>query len=81
MVKLNWAELPHSATWKHIAGIGLLAGVGFSMSLFITGLAFNDPKMVEDAKYGILLASIVSGTAGVILLKRMASKSRARIES
>ncbi|SKA32648.1 sodium/proton antiporter, NhaA family [Chitinophaga eiseniae] len=71
MVKLKWANMPHLATWKHIVGVALLAGVGFTMSLFITGLAFDDGAMVDNAKYGILLASLISGTAGLIVLKRV----------
>ncbi len=74
MVKFRLAKLPQLATWKHIAGISLLAGVGFTMSLFITSLAFSDPKMVDDAKYGILLASVISGTAGIIWLKRTSAR-------
>lgn len=71
MVKFKWANLPQHATWKHIIGVALLAGVGFTMSLFITGLAFHDAAMINDAKYGILIASIVSGSTGLIVLRRL----------
>lgn len=70
MVRLKFSELPHLATWNHMIGVAMLAGVGFTMSLFITGLAFSDPEMVNQAKYGILLASVVAGVAGIIFLKR-----------
>lgn len=73
MVKLKLAKLPEQATWRHITGVALLAGVGFTMSLFITGLAFNDAEMIDQSKYGILLASVISGVGGIIWLKKTAS--------
>ena len=69
MVKLGVADLPRLVNWKHIFGVALLAGVGFTMSLFVTNLAFNDQAHIDAAKYGILLASIVSGTAGIVYLR------------
>lgn len=69
MVKFG-AQLPAKASWKQITGVALLAGVGFTMSLFISGLAFTHPEMVDQAKYGILLASLLSGILGVIVLKK-----------
>ncbi len=71
MVKLKLAKLPVHTTWTHMIGIAMLAGVGFTMSLFITDLAFDNSEMISQAKYGILLASLVSGISGVIILKRM----------
>lgn len=70
MVRLKLAKLPEQANWKHICGVALLAGVGFTMSLFITGRAFNDPGMIDQSKYGILLASVVSGVAGIVWLRK-----------
>jgi len=69
MVKLRFAQLPAQATWVHIAGVALLAGVGFTMSLFISNLAFRIPGFVEQAKYGILTASVLSGITGLLVLK------------
>lgn len=69
MVKFG-AQLPANSTWKQITGVALLAGVGFTMSLFISGLAFSHAEMVDQAKYGILLASLLAGILGVIVLKR-----------
>jgi NhaA family Na+:H+ antiporter len=63
------AQLPANSNWKQIAGVALLAGVGFTMSLFISGLAFAEPEMVEQAKYGILCASLLAGVLGVVVLK------------
>jgi Na+:H+ antiporter, NhaA family len=70
LVKAKVAKLPKGMNWMHISGIAGLAGVGFTMSLFITALAFDDPQLVDQSKYGILLASLVSGSLGVYLLKR-----------
>lgn len=69
-IRLKVADLPLNASWKHIAGVAVLAGVGFTMSLFVTNLAFGDALMVDQAKYGILCASAISGMLGVFLLKR-----------
>lgn len=71
MVKLRVSRLPAKTTWKHIFGVALLAGVGFTMSLFITGLAFTDPAHIDNARYGILLASVISGCAGIIYLRSL----------
>lgn len=69
MVVSGLSRLPENAEWKHITGLALLAGVGFTMSLFISNLAFQDPEYIEQAKYGILLASIIAGTLGLTMLK------------
>lgn len=69
MVKTGLAQLPDQANWKHITGVALLAGVGFTMSLFISNLAFEQPELIEQAKYGILIASLIAGISGITLLK------------
>jgi NhaA family Na+:H+ antiporter len=71
MVKLGLASLPQDTSWKHIIGVALLAGIGFTMSLFISGLAFKNPEFVNQAKYGILIASITAGVIGTIVLRRI----------
>lgn len=73
MVKLKIARLPEQANWGHIIGIALLAGVGFTMSLFISNLAFTNDTMITQAKYGILLASVLAGILGTIALKKTSS--------
>jgi NhaA family Na+:H+ antiporter len=70
MIKLKVSDLPINASWSNIIGVALLAGVGFTMSLFISGLAFNNQLYVIQAKYGILLASIIAGILGMIVLTR-----------
>ncbi|QPH40599.1 Na+/H+ antiporter NhaA [Pedobacter endophyticus] len=71
MVRLGIGRLPSGANWKHLTGIALLAGVGFTMSLFISGLAFSKPEFVEQAKYGILIASVLSGLTGFLFLRKI----------
>ncbi|RVT98423.1 Na+/H+ antiporter NhaA [Mucilaginibacter limnophilus] len=78
LVKSKFAELPERATWRHIVGISALAGIGFTMSLFVSSLAFSDSKMVEQAKYGILIASLIAGTAGTLLLRHAGKQLSAR---
>lgn len=68
-VRLGIGRLPDDVNWRHMMGIGAVAGIGFTVSLFITGLAFDDPKIQADAKVGILIASLVAAGAGTILLK------------
>ncbi|HTP42053.1 MAG TPA: Na+/H+ antiporter NhaA [Nitrospiria bacterium] len=67
-VRLGWAELPAGVTWKHLYGVSWLAGIGFTMSIFIANLAFEEPHLVEQAKIGILLASLIAGAVGYGLL-------------
>lgn len=70
LVKLGIASLPKGVNWMHIIGVSLIAGVGFTMSLFITNLAFTESYMVDQAKYGILIASLIAGVTGFMALKR-----------
>lgn len=68
-VKIKLAKLPSGANWKHVAGVGMLAGIGFTMSIFISLLSFNNVDHVIEAKFAILCASIISGLFGFIYLK------------
>ena len=56
------------ATTRHVVGISAIAGIGFTVSLFVTGLAFDDLAIQDEAKVGILLASIVAALVGVVIL-------------
>lgn len=67
-VKLRLAELPSGVTWLPIAGTGLLAGIGFTMALFIAALAFDESVLIAGAKIGILGASALATAAGIALL-------------
>ncbi len=68
--KLGWISKPASCQWNHIIGAGLLAGVGFTMSIFITGLAFTDAGSIDSAKLAIVGTSLVAGIVGVLFLLR-----------
>ena len=68
-VRLGIADLPPGVNWPQIYGVSLLAGIGFTMSLFIAGLAFSDPATLQLAKVGILGASLVSGVAGFLVVR------------
>ena len=69
-VKLGIASLPRGATWLQVYGLAMLCGIGFTMSLFIGGLAFpGAPELAEEAKVGILMGSVLSALAGYALLR------------
>jgi Na+:H+ antiporter, NhaA family len=76
-VKLGWCVLPAGARWKHILAVGCLAGIGFTMSLFITGLAFTDRTLTNEAKLGILVASMIAVILGGIALQLAGRKDKA----
>lgn len=69
-IKLGFSELPYKSTWIQMIGVGLLAGIGFTMSIFIALLSFKGHTDLQDeAKFAILAASLISGFAGFLLLK------------
>jgi len=68
-VGIGICALPNDLKWKNIIGAGLLAGIGFTMSIFITLLAFTDTEIINNSKIAILIASFISGTIGFIFLK------------
>ncbi len=70
LIVLGWGKLPEGVTWSHIIGVGFLAGMGFTMSLFITDMAFSNPEDQLIAKVSVLLASVVSGIIGFALLMK-----------
>ncbi|MEN0095838.1 MAG: Na+/H+ antiporter NhaA [Pedobacter sp.] len=69
LVRTGLCLLPMGANWRHIIGVAIFGGIGFTMSLFISGLAFSSPGHIDQAKYGILLASIIAGMAGSLVLR------------
>jgi len=71
-VRLGFGRLPEGARWGHVMGVGAVAGIGFTVSLFITGLAFDDIALPENVKIGILAASIISALAGAAILAAVA---------
>ncbi len=71
-VKMGIASLPHHVGWRMVSAVGLLAGIGFTVSIFISSLAFSDPAMLTDAKAAVLGASVIAGVVGYIGLRRAA---------
>ncbi len=67
-VRAGIASLPAGVTWRHIHGAGWLGGIGFTMSLFVAGLAFASEDLLNAAKLGILIASVCAGIIGSLLL-------------
>jgi NhaA family Na+:H+ antiporter len=66
--KAKLSSLPEGSTWRHIFGVGLLAGIGFTMSIFIAILSFNDPLHISEAKLSILITSLLAGVIGYLAL-------------
>ena len=78
-VRFGMAALPYGVTWRQMYGVALLGGIGFTMSLFITGLAFVDGGLDTEAKIGILLGSAISGAIGFLVLRTVGRPERAGI--
>jgi NhaA family Na+:H+ antiporter len=74
-VKVGLAALPEGVTWRHIYGTSWLAGIGFTMSLFIAMLAFGEGQALTDAKTAILVASLIAGVIGYLLLRSIGAKA------
>lgn len=68
-VKSGMAVLPVNTTYRQILGVGLLAGIGFTMSIFITALAFTTPEFIYSAKLAIVVSSVIAGLLGYTMLK------------
>ena len=68
-------KLPKNVTWKHILGVGILAGLGFTMSIFITLLAFKNQNQIDIAKISIFIASAIAGITGFAFLSMMKNKN------
>ena len=69
LVRLGVAVLPSGAGWRHIAGIALLAGIGFTMSLFIGSLSFGEGAAMNEVRLGVLAASGLAAVAGFVVLR------------
>jgi len=85
VVRLGWCRLPTGVSWGGIGLIGLLAGIGFTMSIFIAMLAFVDENLLDAAKLGVLLGSLVAATLGlgwgVVYARRLRAKSTQAVAS
>ncbi|WP_353147937.1 Na+/H+ antiporter NhaA [Flavobacterium sp.] len=69
VVKIGWCQLPSDMNWKSILGVGFLGGIGFTMSIFITLLAFDNPIIINNTKLIIVLSSLIAGVFGFLFLK------------
>ena len=74
-IRTGWCRMPEGMRWSHLLGAGLLAGIGFTMSIFITNLAFSDVDHIQSSKIAILFASLLASCLGFAALSR---GSRAR---
>lgn len=69
-VRLGFGRLPEGMRTRHVLGVGAVAGIGFTVSLFIAELAFNEPSLIEQAKLGVLMASLVAGVVASFVVWR-----------
>ncbi|MDX9795353.1 MAG: Na+/H+ antiporter NhaA [Arcobacteraceae bacterium] len=76
-VKFKWVAKPSEISWSDIVAVGFLAGIGFTMSIFITHLAFEDESLIAAVKLGVFFASFIAAVIGVILIMISAKKRRA----
>jgi NhaA family Na+:H+ antiporter len=65
-VKSRLTQLPDGSSWRQLYGVGFTAGIGFTMSIFIANLAFEDKEILDVSKIAILAASLLAGLAGVL---------------
>lgn len=69
LVKLGWAQMPRSMTNRHLLGVSICAGVGFTVALFVANLAFTQAQLGNDARLGIMTGSLVAGVLGYLMLR------------
>ncbi len=69
LIKLRAAQLPEGTSWHHIWGLSCLAGIGFTMSLFIGSLSFDDALHLNEVRFGVLVGSAISAVLGFVLLR------------
>ena len=79
-IKLRAAAMPEGVNWLQLAGAGILAGIGFTMSIFITLLAFADPHVVQYSKIAILVSSLIAGVAGFIVIRNATNTTMMPVE-
>jgi NhaA family Na+:H+ antiporter len=73
-IQTRLSQLPADMTWRHILGAGFLGGIGFTMSIFITLLAFEDAGVIQSTKISILVSSVVAGTIGFLILNNQSAR-------
>ena len=67
--RLGIGRLAPGVTWGQVFGVGMLSGIGFTVAIFISGLAFNNPALTDEAKMGVFAASVIAGVVGYVLLR------------
>jgi NhaA family Na+:H+ antiporter len=77
-VRIGVGTLPVGARWADMVGIGVVAGIGFTVSIFVAQLAFDDPAVVDEAKVGVLAASVVAALLGALVISRASRRAAAR---
>ncbi|MGZ4825168.1 MAG: Na+/H+ antiporter NhaA, partial [Terriglobales bacterium] len=68
-VRARLAQLPNGVTWRQLSAVGILAGIGFTVSIFISSLAFDDASQLLEAKTAVLAASLLAGVLGYFALR------------
>jgi NhaA family Na+:H+ antiporter len=76
-VRVGWSLLPPGATWQALWVVGCLGGIGFTMSIFIAMLAFDDAHLLAAAKLGVLIGSLAAAVVGLLLGRAYVGKQRA----
>ena len=74
-VRFGWSRLPYGVTWPQIYGISWLGGIGFTMSIFVSTVAFGTEDLLQVSKIGVLIASVISGLVGYAIVKRYSKDS------
>lgn len=80
-VKLGIGRLPTDTTWRHVFGLALCAGIGFTVALFVTSISLRDPAIADSAKVGILFGSLLAGVLGYTFLRAVPNGRRTRTHS
>lgn len=80
LVKIKWGSLPSGISWKHLFGSGILAGIGFTMSIFIANLAFKDTATIQFSKVAVLTGSVISCIVGLLWLSITLPKTKEDVE-
>ena len=75
-VRLGLGRLPSYVTWLHVLGVGMLGGIGFTVSIFVSGIAFEDQLLSDQAKIGVFGASLLAGAVGYLFLRFVGSRTR-----
>lgn len=71
VVRLGWGRLPRGTGWRHVLGLATVAGIGFTVSLFVAAIAFTDPLVADRAKLGIFAGSLTAGILGYLALRSL----------